>query len=162
MMPDQIPREAAGTDLLQSVRSDALPFEKPTVGLGASPTSGGDTQVASRLRGIDWRLISATAGLALIILAGLVLYPLLGEVTWRDVAASIARTPASDLALAALATALSYAALIGYDVLALRQVEARQAAWADRIGRAVGQEALRAALEGLGRARRRIEEDAAE
>jgi DNA-binding MarR family transcriptional regulator len=45
---------------------------------------------------------------------------------------------------------------------ALRQVEARQAAWADRIGQAVAHEALRAAVDGLRQARRRIEEDGGE
>jgi DNA-binding MarR family transcriptional regulator len=44
---------------------------------------------------------------------------------------------------------------------ALRQVEARQAVWADRIGQAVGQESLRTAVDGLRQARQRLEEDAA-
>ena len=44
---------------------------------------------------------------------------------------------------------------------ALRQVEARQAAWADRLGKTAGVATLRAAVEGLGRARKQLEEDAA-
>jgi DNA-binding MarR family transcriptional regulator len=44
---------------------------------------------------------------------------------------------------------------------ALRQVEARQAAWADRLGKTAGVETLRAAVEGLRRARKQLEEDAA-
>lgn len=43
---------------------------------------------------------------------------------------------------------------------ALREVEARQAAWADRIGAAIGLEDLRAATEGLRRARRSLEGEA--
>ncbi|WP_197446741.1 MarR family winged helix-turn-helix transcriptional regulator [Tautonia plasticadhaerens] len=45
--------------------------------------------------------------------------------------------------------------------IALRQVEARQAIWADRTGKAVGEEALRTAVEGLRRARQRLEEGSA-
>jgi DNA-binding MarR family transcriptional regulator len=44
---------------------------------------------------------------------------------------------------------------------ALRQVEARQAVWADRTGTAVGQDVLRAAAEGLRQARQRLEDEAA-
>lgn len=44
---------------------------------------------------------------------------------------------------------------------ALRQAEARQAAWADRLGKTAGVETLRAAVEGLRRARKQLEEDAA-
>jgi DNA-binding MarR family transcriptional regulator len=44
---------------------------------------------------------------------------------------------------------------------ALRQVEARQAAWADRLGKTAGVETLRAAVEGLRRARKQLEDDAA-
>src|SRR5215207_5697431 len=43
---------------------------------------------------------------------------------------------------------------------ALRQVEARQAVWADRIGQSVGQDNLRATVDGLRQARQRLEEDA--
>ena len=42
---------------------------------------------------------------------------------------------------------------------ALRQIETRQAVWADRVGTAIGLRHLKAAVEGLRRARLRLEED---
>ena len=43
---------------------------------------------------------------------------------------------------------------------ALRRAQAAQGAWADRVGAGVGRDALRAALDGLRRARRLLEEGA--
>ncbi len=44
---------------------------------------------------------------------------------------------------------------------ALRQVEARQASWADRLGRSIGHDRLLASVDGLRHARQQLEQDSA-
>jgi len=75
---------------------------------------------------IDWRRAGVVASVTLVTAVWIVLYHLLKEVAWDQVRAAFGGVPASHIALAFLATAASYAALVGYDALALRQVGAVQ------------------------------------
>lgn len=79
--------------------------------------------------GRSWTKRRAWAiGAAALVLSVLVfdaLRALLREVSYEEVAQQIATQPASDLMLAALATALSYLVLTGYDFSALRYAGAQ-------------------------------------
>lgn len=70
----------------------------------------------------DWNWLKALLVLALFTLVAVVLHRELEGVTWHDIRAAIAALSWSQLAGALLATAVSYLVLIGYDVLALRQL----------------------------------------
>jgi phosphatidylglycerol lysyltransferase len=89
---------------------------------------------------VNWRLIGATLGVVLFVAAALVVYHAVESVRWQQLLAAISRVRTSSLLGAALATAVSYTVLIGYDVLALRQIGARvpisTAATASFIGQA--------------------------
>ena len=85
-------------------------------------TLGDLTRIAAHL---DWKRVGVVFGVVLLLAAGLVLHHILDGVTWVEVSAALDRTSPRDVAGAALGTALSYAALVGYDALALHQVGAR-------------------------------------
>jgi phosphatidylglycerol lysyltransferase len=73
----------------------------------------------------DWTRFSVLLGLALFGVAAFVLYRTLEQVTWVEVWAAWWRISLTSIVCAALATAGSYFALVGYDALALRQTGAR-------------------------------------
>jgi phosphatidylglycerol lysyltransferase len=74
--------------------------------------------VSPRLR----QTIPVVIGLVLFLIALEVLRVELHTVSWHDLAADVVRTPPSRLGLALLLTALNYAALIGYDLLAFAYI----------------------------------------
>ena len=80
----------------------------------------------SLLKWIDWSKAGLVVGLVLFVIASVVLYDILEDLTWAEVADALSRIVWHQVALAFGATALSYIALIGYDFLALRHVGARQ------------------------------------
>src|SRR5512137_2991160 len=91
------------------------------------PDQNSGTEAASQpLEPVSSDGYASRAGLvlgALLFLAvGIVVYRELEAVTWSQVRESIDAIGWADVAFAALATAVSYIALIGYDVLALRQI----------------------------------------
>lgn len=73
---------------------------------------------------IDWSVVGAIVALAAFSYAVTVLYKNLENISWYQVHQTIVAFPTSRLALAGLATAVSYLALVGYDVIALRLVGA--------------------------------------
>ena len=73
---------------------------------------------------IDWSVVGAIVALAAFSYAVTILYKNLENISWDQVRQTIVAFPASRLALAGLATAASYLALVGYDVIALRLVGA--------------------------------------
>ena len=77
-------------------------------------------------RPLFWRITveHLTLGLGFVMLIGasIIIYSLLQEVSWTDIELSLGRIGWRDIALAALATAVSYTALVGYDAVALRLV----------------------------------------
>src|SRR6185503_3454385 len=77
------------------------------------------------------RGLPALIGLALFAAALFVLRRELHAITWHELTADVARTPASRLALALLLTALNYAILTGYDFLAFAYI-GKRLSW-DRI-----------------------------
>jgi phosphatidylglycerol lysyltransferase len=74
--------------------------------------------VSERLR----QAIPVVIGLALFLAALEVLRIELRTVTWHELTADVLRTPASQLALALALTAVNYAALTGYDLLAFAYI----------------------------------------
>lgn len=78
------------------------------------------------LERIDWSVVGAIVALAAFSYAATVLYRNLEEISWPQVRHTIATFPLSHLALSGLFTVLSYGALVGYDLIALRVVGARQ------------------------------------
>ena len=76
------------------------------------------------LERIDWSVVGAIVALAAFSYAVTILYKNLENISWDQVRQTIVAFPASRLALAGLATAASYLALVGYDVIALRLVGA--------------------------------------
>jgi phosphatidylglycerol lysyltransferase len=89
---------------------------------------------------VNWRRLGTVLGLVLFVAAAFVVYQALESVTWQQLIAAISQVATTSLLGAGLATAVSYTALIGYDVLALRQIGARvpisTAATASFIGQA--------------------------
>ena len=75
------------------------------------------------------RTLPALIGLALFAVALIVLRRELHAITWHELTADVARTPASRLALALLLTALNYAILTGYDFLAFAYI-GKRLSWA--------------------------------
>ncbi len=71
-------------------------------------------------RAFPWRWIASAASLAVLVLALWWLHKALAGTPLREVLHSLGQLPLQALALALLGTALSYAALAAYDVLALR------------------------------------------
>src|SRR4051812_4806900 len=94
-------------------------------GEAASAAVGEGARHRHWLARIDWSKAGLVVGLALFLVALLVLYDILSDLTWAEVANAFSRIAWHQVILAFGATALSYAALIGYDVLALRHVGAR-------------------------------------
>ena len=85
----------------------------------------------SKPRGfLPQRLAGWLGGALSLALLGLTIFlaaPTLAQLRFADVVAAVRETPASALLKALLFTALSYIALIGYDLLALKQIRARPA-----------------------------------
>ncbi len=75
-------------------------------------------------RGVGW-LIGAIASLVLFALAAIVIGRALGHLRFADLAAAITQTRGAALLEALCLTCLSYIALTGYDIAALRQAGAR-------------------------------------
>lgn len=78
------------------------------------------------LERIDWSIVGAVVALAAFSYAATVLYRNLEDISWPQVRHTIATFPPSHLILAGLFTVLSYAALVGYDFIALRVVGANR------------------------------------
>jgi phosphatidylglycerol lysyltransferase len=87
-------------------------------------------RVARILEGISsrgtWRNVAAAAGLIVTAVAAAALYANLKAVEWADVQSSVSGTPPKALVAALLFSGASYAALIGYDLLALRYIGERR------------------------------------
>jgi phosphatidylglycerol lysyltransferase len=83
-----------------------------------------DAAERSLLERIDWSAVGALVALAAFSYAAAILYKNLENISWQQVHHTIVTFPVSRLVLAALATAVSYLALIGYDFIALRLVGA--------------------------------------
>ena len=77
---------------------------------------------ASR-RAYPWRWVASGASLAMLVLALWWLHKALAGTPLREVLHSLGQLPLQALALALLGTAISYAALAAYDVLALRVLQ---------------------------------------
>lgn len=75
---------------------------------------------------IDWSLVGAIIALAAFSYSATVLYRNLEDISWPQVREIIRSFPLANLFLAALFTIISYAALIGYDLIALRLVGAER------------------------------------
>jgi phosphatidylglycerol lysyltransferase len=94
------------------------------------PAEAAEPQVtasAGMRRALRW--VSPAVGLLLFAAAVWVLNKSLQEVSYREVRASIHALPASALALSVLFTALNYAVLCGFDLLAFRYVGQRLTDW---------------------------------
>lgn len=76
------------------------------------------------LSSVPWKKVAPAFSIVLIAALWIILYRQLREVSLEQVRAAMARVSAVNVGLAFLATAASYAALAGYDILALRQVRA--------------------------------------
>ncbi|MFT3730509.1 MAG: bifunctional lysylphosphatidylglycerol flippase/synthetase MprF [Hyphomicrobium sp.] len=76
------------------------------------------------LERIDWSVVGAIVALATFSYAATILYRNLEDISWPQVRHTIATFPISHLLLAVFFTILSYAALVGYDFIALRVVGA--------------------------------------
>src|SRR4051794_23539389 len=72
----------------------------------------------------QWGRVGAALGLGLFVLAAFVIYHAAEDVTWAQLTAAISQVSGQHMLGAVAATAVSYMVLIGYDVLALRQVGA--------------------------------------
>jgi phosphatidylglycerol lysyltransferase len=98
-------------------------------GPGATPGDGlrrlSREAVKAWARRQDWARVGLILGLLMFAGASIVIYRLLEETSWADVKSALDNVGWRSLALSALATVVSYGALIGYDVLALRHVGAR-------------------------------------
>ncbi len=75
---------------------------------------------------IDWSIVGAIIALIAFSYSATVLYRTLETISWLQVRETIRSFPAANIVLAALATAVSYLALVGYDFLALRVVGAER------------------------------------
>ncbi|MDQ0390765.1 bifunctional lysylphosphatidylglycerol flippase/synthetase MprF [Labrys monachus] len=92
----------------------------------AAGGEGGAPAPGSWFGRVDWSKAGLVVGLMLFVVASLVLYDMLEDLTWAEVSDALSRIAWHQVILAFGATALSYTALIGYDLLALRHVGARQ------------------------------------
>lgn len=92
--------------------------------------AGGGEQLADNLRRFAsrglWSKLAGLAALAIIVLAAVSLYSTLKSVGLTDVHQAIAGIARAKIAAAALFTASSYIALIGYDLLALRYIREKR------------------------------------
>jgi len=73
--------------------------------------------------------LPALAGLAVFVLAVVVLRRELSAITWREFSTTVLRTPPGRLSAALLLTALSYASMACYDLLAFAYVGKRLSRW---------------------------------
>ncbi|PRH84581.1 hypothetical protein C5L14_25600 [Labrys okinawensis] len=92
----------------------------------AAPIPAAERPKSGLLQRIDWSKAGLLVGLAIFTIAAAALYQIFSGITWSEVNNAVSRIAWGQVALAFLATALSYGALIGYDLLALRHVGARQ------------------------------------
>ncbi|MBS0234209.1 MAG: bifunctional lysylphosphatidylglycerol flippase/synthetase MprF [Proteobacteria bacterium] len=76
------------------------------------------------LERFDWSVLGAIVALAAFSYAATVLYRNLEDISWPQVRGTITTFPVADLSLSAFFTMLSYAALVGYDLIALKVVGA--------------------------------------
>lgn len=81
---------------------------------------------------IDWSVIGAVVALAAFSYSATVLYRNLEDISWPQVRETIRSFSVANLLLAGLFTALSYVALVGYDLIALRLVGAERVPRASR------------------------------
>ncbi|MBH0237629.1 bifunctional lysylphosphatidylglycerol flippase/synthetase MprF [Methylobrevis albus] len=120
----------------------AAPGAAPDPTPDPGPDPAPDPAAASVPRRSLRRLVPPLAGLALAVLAVVVLERHVTAISLGDVSAALAAIPASALLLAVLATAVSFLALGAYDVVAVRsvagdRVDARVAMAAGSMGYAV-------------------------
>lgn len=73
------------------------------------------------------KIASSVLSLALLVLAAWLLHRYLGAMRWRDVAIALRQLPRAHIAGAVLATAISFAMLAAFDVLAARRVAPERA-----------------------------------
>lgn len=73
--------------------------------------------------------VRAAIALGIFTLVAILLAHQLEEVTWHDVRAALANITWSQILIAAVATAISYGALAGYDFLALRHLKVQVPGW---------------------------------
>jgi phosphatidylglycerol lysyltransferase len=80
-------------------------------------------------RAVEWlslhvstKAVAATAGLLLFAVAGIVLYLILENTSWAATEAAVSRTAWSTIFATAAAAVVSYAALVGYDAIALKTI----------------------------------------
>jgi len=85
--------------------------------MSALPSPFADPGTRRWLRGLSW-----FASALLLALAAWLLHRYLGAMRWRDVAAALAQLPRTHVAGAVVATAISFAMLATFDVLAARRV----------------------------------------
>jgi phosphatidylglycerol lysyltransferase len=103
-----------------SVRGiDTVVLEEETRG------AGGLSRLRKLANHIDWSKVGALIAFVLFTGVAYVLYNELQDVTWAHVREAANAIGWDDIAGAGVATALSYIALIGYDLVALREVGAR-------------------------------------
>jgi phosphatidylglycerol lysyltransferase len=98
------------------------------------------------------RALSSIAGLALFLIALVVLWHQLAEVTWRALLADVVATPPKALLLALIFTSLSYITLSGYDFVAMayirKSLPRAQIGWVSFLAYAVANNVGFAALSG--------------
>lgn len=109
--------------------SKATPREEGRPGVGTEPRIAGSGAPPHKASWFPARIIGNTRLRAALVLMlfGLVLYALYHELevtAWHEVRAALAATRPEQIGLAVLGTAVSYFALTGYDVLALRHLGA--------------------------------------
>jgi phosphatidylglycerol lysyltransferase len=85
--------------------------------------------IAAFLARRNWSWLGSAAGLLVFALVAAGLYRLAGEVAWTDIRSAAQSLGWAQILGAALATAVSYAALTFLDILSLRQVGVRQVPW---------------------------------
>ena len=111
--------------------------------VGDAPNECRDRNVFQRvievLSNVHWRRIGTFLGPSLFILAAFVVYHEAEDVTWSQVTAAMSQVGQQQLLGSILATATSYCVMIGYDLLALRQVGAQVPLATAAAGSFVGQ-----------------------
>jgi phosphatidylglycerol lysyltransferase len=116
-MADTDGREPAERASVRGV--DTIVLEEETRNVGGLP------RLRKLANHIDWSKVGALIAFVLFTGVAYVLYNELQDVTWAHVREAANAIGWDDIAGAGVATALSYIALIGYDLVALREVGAR-------------------------------------
>ena len=112
---DDLPAGARREDAVRAA-ADAVDAD------GASDAaSGGGSRLSQLLHGTRVRAALVVGLFAIVALA---IFHEVEVTSWHEVRVALAAVPAEQIALAVLGTALSYLALVGYDSLALRHVQA--------------------------------------